>query len=59
MWAASYGQDEAVHILLSKGADPRIKDNDGVTAAGWAAKNGRSNLAIMLREAEKTEGRKQ
>ena len=53
MWAASYGQDETVHILLSKGADPRLKDNDGVTAASWAAKNGRSNLAIMLREAEK------
>ena len=53
MWAASYGQDETVHILLSKGADPRLKDNDGVTAASWAAKNGRSNLALILREAEK------
>ena len=53
MWAASDGQDEAVQILLSKGADPRLKDNEGVTASSWAAKNGRSNLAIMLREAEK------
>ena len=53
MWAASYGQDEAVQILLRKGADPRLRDNDRITAAGWAAKNGRSNLVIMLREAEK------
>lgn len=53
MWAASYGQDEAVQILLNKGADPRIKDVDGVTAAGWAAKNKRGNLAMLLHEAEK------
>ena len=53
MWAASYGQDEAVRILLAKGADPKLKDVDGVTAAGWAAKNGKGNLAMLLREAEK------
>ena len=53
MWAASYGQDEAVRILLKNGADPKIKDIDGVTAAGWAAKNGRANLEIMLRAAER------
>jgi len=40
-------------MLLDKGADPRVKDVDGVTAAGWAAKNGRTNLAMLLREAEK------
>ena len=53
MWAASYGQDDAVNLLLSKGADPRLKDVDGVTAAGWAAKNGRGNLVMILRAAEK------
>jgi ankyrin repeat protein len=37
----------------SRGADPKIKDVDGVTAAGWAAKNGRGNLIMILREAEK------
>jgi ankyrin repeat protein len=53
MWAVSYGQDEVVQILLKRGADPRIKDMDGVTAAGWATKNGQTNLAMLLREAEK------
>jgi ankyrin repeat protein len=60
MWAASYGQDEAVALLLERGADPSIKDIDGVTASGWAAKNGRENLVVLLREAEKRrEGRRQ
>jgi ankyrin repeat protein len=54
MWAASYGQDEAVQILLAKGADPKLRDIDGDTAAGWAAKSGRGNLAMLLREAEKS-----
>ena len=53
MWAVSYGQDAAVRMLLECGADPRIKDVDGVTAAGWAAKNGRGNLEMILRQAEK------
>ena len=53
MWAASYGYDEAIQIMLNKGADPRIKDVDGLTAAGWAAKNGRGNLVMILRAAEK------
>src|SRR5256714_1860197 len=53
MWAASYGEDAAVRMLLERGADPRIKDVDGVTAAGWAAKNGRGNLEMILRQAEK------
>ncbi|MGH9904845.1 MAG: ankyrin repeat domain-containing protein [Pyrinomonadaceae bacterium] len=53
MWAAAFGHDEAVKILLEKGADPRLKDEDGVTAAGWAKKNKRDELAQSLREAEK------
>jgi len=39
-------------MLLEKGADARIKDVDGVTAAGWAAKNGRGSLVMILRTAE-------
>jgi ankyrin repeat protein len=53
MWAASYGQEQAVQLLLNKGADARLKDADGITAAGWAARNSRSNLVVILREAEK------
>jgi ankyrin repeat protein len=53
MWAAAYGKEKAVRLLLDKGADPRIKDNEGLTAAAWAAKNGRGNTVMILREAEK------
>ena len=53
MWAAVYGYQDAVHLLLDKGADPRLKDIDGVTAAQWADKNKRTEVAQLLREAEK------
>ena len=53
MWAASYGHEDIVRDLLYRGADVKIKDIDGVTAAGWAAKNGRTNILMMLRQAEK------
>ena len=39
--------------FVDNGADPRLKDEDGVTASTWALKNGREDLAKMLREAEK------
>jgi ankyrin repeat protein len=53
MWAAVYGYQDAVRLLLAKGADPRLKDVDGVTAAQWADKNKRTEVAQLLREAEK------
>ena len=53
MWAASYGQDEVVRLLLAKGADVNIKDNSGASAADWADKNKQTNLATVLREAQK------
>jgi ankyrin repeat protein len=56
MWAAAYGHDDIVRDLLNRGADPKIRDVDGVTAAGWAAKNGRTNILLMLRQAEKEHG---
>ena len=59
MWAAAYGHDEVVRVLLTRGANPGLRDVDGVTAAGWAAKNGQANLVMILRQAEKSEGRKQ
>ena len=52
MWAASYGKDKAVGMLIDKGADLRLKDNDGVTAAGWAAKTAGA-MIMILRQAEK------
>ena len=46
-------------VLLDKGADPLLKDLDGETAAGWAAKNKQGNIAMLLHEAEKSGGRRQ
>jgi ankyrin repeat protein len=53
MWAAAYGYEEIVSILLNRGADPKIPDVDGVTAAGWAAKNSRGSIELMLKAAER------
>lgn len=53
MWAAAFGHHEIAQLLLARGANPRIKDEDGVTASSWAAKNKQSDLANVLREAEK------
>ncbi len=33
MWAAVFGHDDAARLLLSRGADASLKDNDGITAA--------------------------
>ena len=39
--------------LYGRGANPRLKDEDGVTASAWATKNNQADLANVLREAEK------
>jgi ankyrin repeat protein len=49
MWAAVYGNAEAVRLLLSRGADASLKDVDGVTAAEWAARNNRHNAVQVLK----------
>ena len=36
MWAAFNGRTEQVRALLEKGADPALKDMDGMTAAHWS-----------------------
>jgi ankyrin repeat protein len=53
MWAAVYGRTDAAKVLLENGADPRLKDDEGKTAADWASRNQREELAKMLREAQK------
>ena len=53
MWAAVYGYTDAVRLLLENGADARLQDVDGVTAAQWADKNKRTEIAQILRAAEK------
>ena len=36
MWAAFNGRTEQVRALLEKGADPALRDMDGMTAAHWS-----------------------
>jgi ankyrin repeat protein len=49
MYACSEGQLEVARILLSRGADPSLKDKDGDSAASFAAKNGHKEVADLLK----------
>ena len=51
--AAIYGYEDVARILLEKGADPELRDEDGLTAAAWAAKNKRDEMAQLLKDAAK------
>jgi ankyrin repeat protein len=49
MWAAVYGNDDAARLLLSRGADASLKDNEGITAVQWAVRNKRDSVVPILR----------
>jgi ankyrin repeat protein len=49
MWAAVYGNEDAVSELLKAGADPSLKDEDGLTASTWASKHNRTNIVQLLK----------
>jgi ankyrin repeat protein len=51
MMAAMYGTPESAKFLLQAGADPTIKNQLGLTAADFAARAGRSDLAQALKAA--------
>ncbi len=53
MWAAAYGHEEIVRMLLTRGADQKIRDVDRVTAAGWAANNSHDGIKLLLKAAER------
>jgi len=53
MWAAVYDREEVARVLLEKGADPGLKDEDGLTASAWAARNNRDEMVQLLNEATK------
>lgn len=48
MAAAEQGRLEAVKILLLAGADPARKNNDGMTARGYAANREKKNVVAWL-----------
>lgn len=53
MMAAQYGSPEAVKFLLQAGADPSMKNQLGLTAADFALRAGRKDLASTLGAASK------
>ena len=53
MMAAQYGPEDAVMQLLQKGADPRAKNDLGLTAADFASRAGRESLAKRLQTASR------
>jgi len=48
MWAANYGQLVTVRLLLERGANPRLKGNQGESALLLAAANGHLHVVKML-----------
>ena len=48
MWAAAYGRDEAVKLLLARGADGAARDNRGKSAADMAGEGAhRATLELL------------
>lgn len=48
MMAARYGSEQAVKLLNDEGADPTVKNEQGMTAADFARKADRDALAVQL-----------
>jgi len=57
MWAAVYDREEVARVLLEKGADPGLKDEDGLTASAWAARNNRDEMVQLLNERRRNENK--
>lgn len=51
MYAAKYGRKEALQILLARGANPAIRDNNGRTAAAMTENSNGAELTGILEEA--------
>ena len=48
MWAAAYGREDSVQLLLSHGADRGLRDNRGKTAVDMAREAGHANVVALL-----------
>jgi len=51
MMAARYGSEQAVKLLFDEGADPTLRNEQGLTAADFARKAEREDLAAQLDQA--------
>jgi ankyrin repeat protein len=48
MFAAYFGHEAVVRLLLEKGAQPNLKDATGASAADWASTGSRDGTATLL-----------
>ncbi|MFY9514613.1 MAG: ankyrin repeat domain-containing protein [Rubrivivax sp.] len=48
MMAARYGDEASVQLLISRGADPRLRNERGLNAADFARQGGREALSTRL-----------
>lgn len=53
MMAARYGSEDAVRLLLARGADPARRNDRNLTAADFARLGGRAQLADSLQRARR------
>lgn len=51
MMAAQYGTRSAVQLLIKEGADPRLKNQQGLTASDFATRADRSEVVTWLSQA--------
>jgi ankyrin repeat protein len=51
MMAARYGNEDGAHLLLAKGANAKLRNEKGLTAADFARTGGREALAAKLEQA--------
>jgi hypothetical protein len=51
MMAAGYGAEASVELLLARGADRKLRNDLGLTAADFAQRAGRDALAKRLSQA--------
>jgi euchromatic histone-lysine N-methyltransferase len=50
VWATEHKHYNIVKLLVSKGADPNIEDDEENLGLHWAAFSGESNIALMFLE---------
>lgn len=50
MWAAAYGGESAVRLLLAQGADRNLKDKRGKTAADMALEGNHPGVVALLKQ---------
>ena len=48
MFAAQYGHNDIIRLLLAKGADPHRKGTHGLSAIGFAQQNGHQESEKIL-----------